>query len=160
MNFNPILKQQIKDILGTDAYHNNGRLNRRQVSSIVFKNPKLLKALNELVHPAVQIDGIKWFNELPEKYPYAIKEAALLYESKSYQTLDKIIVVHVDNDIRIQRVMQRDGISREQVLERLNNQMPQHKKMKMADFLLDNVSRKNLKKQIDLLHLKLITLSK
>ncbi len=160
MNFDPVVKQQIKEILGTEAYHNNGRLNRKQVSSIVFKNPNLLKALNSVVHPAVQEDGLKWFKQLPKKYPYAIKEAALLYESKSYITLDKIIVVHVDNETRIQRVIKRDRSKREAVLARIKNQMDQNKKIKMADFLLENDSLKNLKIQIQKLHIELLALSK
>ena len=160
MNFNSEVKDKIKTLLGSNVYHKNGKLNRQKVASIVFKQKELLTGLNKIVHPAVQIDGDQWFNSLNKKYPYAIKEAALLYESKSHKSLDKIIVVHVQDEIRIKRVMKRDNSLRSQVIDRINNQIPQEKKMKKADFLLENDTRKHLIKQIADLHLELLHLSK
>lgn len=160
MNFNSQVKEKVKNLLGNEAYYKNGRLNRAQVSKIVFKNKGLLSGLNKIVHPAIQEDGINWFKSLSKKHPYALKEAALLFESNSYKTLDKIIVVHVDNDIRIKRVMDRDGVTKKKVMARINNQMSQKLKMKKADFLLHNDSRLNLKKQVESVHLQLLALSK
>lgn len=131
------LIEKIKMIFGNDAYLSDGALNRTHISTIAFKNSSKLSQLNEIVHPAVALDGEKWFNSLSDT-PYAIKEAALLVESNSYQQLDYLIVVTAPLEERIRRVMQRDNSSREQVEARISKQMPEAEKVAFAHFVIDN----------------------
>lgn len=159
MTYNKALKRAIKKEFGPDVYYSNGRLNRRTLATIVFNDKQRLEKLNALVHPAVYEDGIRWFKEMKDSAPYLLKEAALLYESNSASQLDKIIVVHVDDEIRIKRVMKRDRCDRQSVLDRMNKQMDQLEKMKRADYLIDNAERERLMPQIKKIHLELLALS-
>lgn len=159
MTYDQALKSAIKKEFGPDIYHSNGRLNRAALAAIVFNDKKRLSTLNALVHPAVYEDGIRWFKEMKGTAPYLLKEAALLYESDSASQLDKIIVVHVDDETRIARVMKRDRCDRKSVLDRMNKQMDQQEKMNRADYLINNADRKQLLPQIKKIHLELLALS-
>ncbi len=135
MQNDPDLKASIIDLFGPEAYL-NGLLNRSHISSIVFKDSKKLAALNALVHPATIKYGIDWMNR--QTSSYALKEAALIFESGSQDELDYVIGVYAPTAVRIHRVMQRDSISREQVLERMSNQIAESIKMKLCDFVIVN----------------------
>jgi dephospho-CoA kinase len=148
------LIENIKLLFGNDAYLPDGALNRSHISSIVFKNSSKLSALNKLVHPAVALDGEKWFASL-ENTPYAIKEAALLIESGSHQQLDKLIVVTAPLEERIRRVMQRDNCSREEVEARISKQMPEAEKIPLADYVIENGGKKLLIPQVISVHERL-----
>jgi dephospho-CoA kinase len=89
MTSNAEVKKAISHLFGNEAYYRNGRLNRPFISAQVFKNKPMLKKLNAIVHPAVKIDGDQWFAEQHTKF--ALKEAALLIESGSYKSMDKLI---------------------------------------------------------------------
>lgn len=157
MTNNPAIVNQITELFGKEAYHNNS-LNRKHIASKVFKDKNLLAKLNGIVHPAVAIDSISWFNEQNNK-PYAVKEAALLIESESYLDLDKLIVVVADKDIRIKRIIERDDTAKENVLKRMENQLPQKDKVELADFIIDNNGNQLLIPQVIDLHNQLIHLS-
>jgi dephospho-CoA kinase len=144
------LKAALIHLLGPESYASDQTLNRAYIASKVFNNPDLLKELNALVHPAVFRDYEHWV--LGQTAPYVLKEAALLYESGSYKKLDKIIVVHCPDELRISRTMQRDAVTREAVIERLSKQMPQEEKMARADFLIDNGGNQLLIPQVLALH--------
>jgi dephospho-CoA kinase len=159
MTSNKILKSQISDLLGSDAYFKNGRLNRKHIGNIVFKDKNKLAALNALVHPAVAKDGQAWFEQKKiEGHPYAIKEAALLIESKSYKELDKLIVVTAPLELRIERVMKRDKVPREGVEARIKNQMDEQERLKYADFIIENNDEQSLIGQVNNIHRMLIDL--
>lgn len=148
------LKTAIKQLLGDDAYHRNGRLNRQKVASIVFNDKKKLAALNALVHPAVAIDGELWFSQ--QNSPYAVKEAALMIESKSHIHLDKLIVVVCDEEIRIKRVIERDNTSREQVESRIKSQLSDEARLEHADYTIDNSGTQSVIKQVISVHKSLL----
>lgn len=152
------LKQEIKTLLGSEAYYRNGRLNRKYVAAQVFTNKDILEKLNKLVHPAVGEDYLIWLAQFEDK-PYTIKEAALLVENGSYKELDYLIVVAADLDIRVKRVIQRDHVTEQHVLDRMRNQLKQEMKMKVADFIIDNSGKKSLISQVLDIHNKLIDLS-
>jgi dephospho-CoA kinase len=156
MTENVSLKADLITLLGTEAYLMDGSLDRAYIASQVFKNQALLGELNALVHPAVFKDYDEWV--LVQTAPYILKEAALLYESGSYKKLDKIIVVHCPDELRIQRTMKRDHSTREAVLERLQKQMPQAEKMARADFLINNDENNLLIPQVMQLHQQLLLL--
>ncbi len=144
------LTAAIKKLLGNDAYYKDGSLNRSYISNLVFGNAKLLEELNCLVHPAIFLDFEIWV--LQENAPYVIKEAALLFESGSYLDLDKIIVVVADEQLRLKRSVERDGMPANDVKARMNNQLPQEDKVKRADFLIFNDERDLLVPQVMKIH--------
>ena len=137
---------QIKDLLGKESYTIDGQLNRKFISSIVFNDKGKLKQLNALVHPVVANDGENW--HLEQVAPYTLKEAALLFESGSYRSLDKIITVFAPESTRIQRVVDRDQVSEAEVKARIRNQMPDEEKVKLADFVINNYDNHRLIPQV------------
>jgi dephospho-CoA kinase len=127
----------IKDAFGQDAYFADGSLNRKFLAGIVFNDPAKLDQLNGLVHPAVFRAFDSWAAGFPAA-PYMLKEAALLFESDSYQYCDQTIIVTAPLEIRIARVMARDGLSRDEILSREKRQLTQEKKMALADHIINN----------------------
>ena len=151
---NPDLKKKIIELLGEKAYLEDGSYNRTYVADVVFKDKKKLEKLNQIVHPAVFSDGEQW--HLAQKnVPYTLKEAALLFESKGYQLLDKTILVVAPKEVRIERVMKRDNTSKAAILDRISKQMPDAEKIKLADFIILNDGKAPLVNQILKIHDKL-----
>jgi len=147
MTDNQELVSQIKALLGDQAYFDNGSLNRKHIASIVFQDKGKLALLNALVHPAVAKDSQTWFKNL-KNTTFALKEAALLFEAGSYKDLDQIITVAAPLELRIERVMKRDNITRDAVLARLDKQMPQEEKIKRSDIIINNGLQDSLIQQV------------
>lgn len=143
------VKEQLIDTFGTETYNNQG-LNRAYIANIVFKDPFQLQVLNSIVHPATIEAGIKWAAQ--QNAPYIIKEAALFFESGSSEGMDIIIGVYAPDALRIRRVMYRDQISREEVLNRMNHQISQTIKMKLCDKVIINDEQSLLIPQVMKLH--------
>jgi len=138
MTTDGILIQQIKKEFGSLSYNVKGDLNREFLSSTVFKHPEKLKQLNALVHPRVAEDYRHWV-EAHSACKYVLKEAALLYESGSYQGLDKIILVTAPIETRIKRVLVRDPQRTKQEVERIiQNQLSEEEKEMRANFIIRN----------------------
>ncbi len=152
MNNNEELKQKISDEFGVEAYQ-NGILNRKYLAEIVFNNTYKLEKLNALVHPIAIQAGIDWAAKQNAKY--IIKEAALMFEAGSAFNLDYIIGVFAPIDLRINRVMHRDGITKEQVEARMKNQIDEKIKAKLCDFIVYNDENSNLTTQIINIHKKI-----
>ena len=143
------LKAAVIDLFGDASYH-QGQLNRKYIAEIVFKDPAQLEKLNALVHPATIRAGEEWAAK--QKSPYTIKEAALFFESGSAEGMDYIIGVYAPQHIRINRVMQRDGVSREEVLDRMKRQIQEEVKMRLCDFVIVNDDQRLLIPQVLQLH--------
>lgn len=143
------LKEAITGLFGKEAYLEY-KLNRALIAAEVFNHPEKLQALNALVHPAVIAHGAKWMQE--QQAPYTLKEAALLFESGSHKNLDFVIGVYCPQDIRVQRILQRDGMQREDVLARMKNQMNEEEKMKQCDAVITNDDRLAVIPQVLQLH--------
>lgn len=154
----PDLKMRITERFGKAAYTDAGALNRAYLADRVFSDPESLKALNALVHPAVGRDSQRW-HEMQKNVPYTIKEAALIFESGSFKELDKVIVVFAPRELRIQRIMRRDGLSREAIGARMGRQMPEEEKLKKADFAIYNDGRASLLRQVWQIHRQLLQLA-
>ena len=153
----PTLQNGIRQLFGKKAFGEDGSLNRAHISSIAFKDTAKLQKLNALVHPAVFVDGENWQQEqLALGVPYTIKEAALIYESGSHQTLDKVIVVTAPEELRIDRVMKRDGLPAEAIRDRIARQMPEEDKVARADYVIHNDGEQSLIKQVLAIHHQLI----
>ncbi len=150
----PELRLKIIAIFGSNAYQKNGDLNRKYISNIAFKAPEKLKMLNEAVHPAVKSDGEIW-HKSQKNAPYTLKEAALLFESGSYKKLDKIITVIAPLEIRITRILERDKTTREAILARIENQLPDEEKVAQSDFVIYNDGKQGLIEQVLTIHLEL-----
>jgi len=157
MNEDEQLKKEIIKIFGKEAYSNNS-LDRKYISSIVFSDPAKLKLLNGIVHPATKKDSERWM--LSQTTPYAIHEAALIFEAKVDDRLDYVIGVSSPEELRIQRAMQRDNVTREEVIKRMKQQIDEKIKMSNCDFVLINDEQQLLIPQVLELHQKLIDLSK
>ena len=157
MNEDAELRSAITTIFGEQAYVNN-LLDRKYISSIVFSDPAKLQQLNALVHPATKKDGEAWMQQ--QTSPYAIHEAALIFEAKVSDRLDLVIGVCSPEELRIKRAMGRDKINRDEVLKRMDQQLDEGLKMSKCDFVLINNEQQLLIPQILELHQKLLVLSK
>jgi len=157
MNEDEGLRSAITNIFGEQAYANN-ILDRKFISSIVFSDPAKLQLLNGLVHPATKKDGEAWMEQ--QTSPYAIYEAALIFEAKVSERLDLVIGVSSPTELRIKRAMERDKVSREEVLKRMGQQLDEEAKMSKCDLVLINDEQQLLIPQVLELHEKLIGLSK
>ncbi len=147
------VRRRIAELLGPGAYLPDGSLNRAWIAEQVFADEALLQKLNAIVHPAVHRDLQAWFRQQEAiGHPYAIEEAALLFESGGYKMLDKIIVVVAPEAERIRRVMARDGLSEAQVRARMEKQWPEASKAGMADFVIVNDGTQPLPAQVARIH--------
>ncbi|MBK8623916.1 MAG: dephospho-CoA kinase [Saprospiraceae bacterium] len=149
------VKSDIKSLLTDESYFKNGKPNRPFIAERVFADAGLLQKLNGIIHPAVHHDFDQFCIKHQHSSDYVLNEAALLVENGSYKRFDKIIVVTCPEEIRIQRVIKRDRVSREQVVNRLKNQLPEAEKIKVADFIIDNSGEKSLIPQIVDIHREL-----
>ncbi len=161
MNTDEELKAAITRHFGTDSYA-NGELNRKYLASVVFNDKEKLELLNSLTHPATIRDAEEWTQQLAESGPqgpaggqsppYIIKEAALLFESGAAEHLDSIIGVYAPQHMRVQRVMQRDGLPAAEVMKRISRQIDEEMKMKLCDHIISNNEQEMLIPQVLKLH--------
>ena len=145
MNENDELKKAIQKNFGEETY-TDGLLNRKLLSSLIFNNPEKLAILNSIVHPATIKDAADWMKK--QTAPYAIKEAALIFESGSQAQLDKVIGVYAPAAIRINRAMQRDNTTRDEVISRMNKQVDEKIKMQLCDYVITNDEQELLIPQV------------
>jgi dephospho-CoA kinase len=155
MNNNPELKEAIRKSFGWDSYTRKDDLNRDYLGKVVFNNEEKLKNLNNIVHPAVIIDFELWTQEHKHE-PYSLKEAALLFESNSYKNLHKVIVINSPIETRIERVVKRDHVKREDVLKRIENQSTDRERMEKADWIIYNDGIRSLIEQTMNIHNKIL----
>jgi len=157
LNFDPELRKGIMELFGTEAYTENGEYNRAYVAQIAFADSNKLSALNALVHPAVEAESMEWHqNQAESGCPYTLKEAALIVESGGHKHLDFLIAVTAPEPLRLQRVMERDHISEEQVRARMRGQLPEAEKLKLADFIIINDGLQMLLPQVWEVHQSLL----
>lgn len=136
MNHNEDLIQEIKKLLGKNVYNELG-LDRKLVAQLVFSDEDLLQQLNQLVHPKV-FEDFEFFKLHHRNENFIFKESALLFETESYKNCNKVLLVTADENIRINRVMQRDLVSKQEVINRMNRQWKEEIKVKLADFVIEN----------------------
>lgn len=130
------LKKAIINLLGSQSYDENGLYDRKYVAGLVFNNDELLKQLNAIIHPAVNIDFHDWVKRQTTEIVF--KETALLFELKLNLQCYKSILVTADESIRIKRVMDRDAKTYREVEKVIDNQMPERKKIRLADYIIEN----------------------
>ncbi|MEO5906478.1 MAG: dephospho-CoA kinase [Saprospiraceae bacterium] len=142
-------RNKIITLLGTEAYTDDRQLNRSWIASSVFQQKDLLDKLNDIVHPAVYKDLIQWSTEKSQQQaPYLIQETAILYEENLSERFPAIILVVASEETRIERVMKRDNVSRDNVLSRISNQWPDEKKIPLSDYVIYNDQDRSLIHQV------------
>jgi len=151
------LKAAIEDAFGPGIYV-EGQLQRKTLAQRAFSSPEDTARINALVHPAVHADFVAW--HAAQTAPYILREAAILFESGTYQTCDAIVVVEASKEVRIQRVMARSGMTREEVEQRMQHQWPDAKRrahLSDRDFIVQNdEDEASLRRQVDVLHEELL----
>lgn len=152
MESNTVLREKLISEFGPQLF-DQGKLQTKTLAAIVFNNEQKLAKLNNLVHPAVQTDFDAWALKQSE-FPYVIKEAALMFESGSNKTLDAVIFVKCPMEQRIERVMLRDNLSREEIMKRINKQWPDEMKEKLSDEVIINDGSSSVIEQVIKLHVK------
>jgi dephospho-CoA kinase len=155
MNQDAGLRDAIRSHFGEGAY-NNGELDRKYLAAQVFHDPARLRLLNSLVHPVTIREGRRWMEQQAGLHPYAIREAALLFESTAAGELDFIIGVYAPHTLRIHRAMQRDQVTREEVLRRMNSQIDEEIKMRLCDAVIHNDESQPVIPQVLALHGQLL----
>lgn len=139
MNQDPALRQAILEAFGPESYLPDGQLNRAYLAAHVFQDAKALQQLNALVHPQVRMAFEQMRAQAAQAHvPLLVLEAALLFESEADRLVDHVLVVDAPEDARIQRVVQRDHVTPEQVRARMQHQLPSAVLRQRADFIIEN----------------------
>ncbi|MDR2496850.1 MAG: dephospho-CoA kinase [Tannerellaceae bacterium] len=136
LNSSAELRAQLTDLLGPEIYRND-MLDRRLMASLIFSDAELLRKVGELVHPAVGRHFLEWASQQTASEACAI-ESAILFESGFRTTVDVSLMVTAPVELRIRRVMSRDGSDRQQAEQRMRHQMPEAEKVKLADYVIVN----------------------
>jgi len=159
----PAWKKIIR-LFGKDFLRNDLTIDRRKLGKIVFTNQTFLKKLNEITHPEI-IKLIKKEINLARNKTYnqekiLIIDAALIYEAKMDRLMDKTIVVYINEDEQVKRLIRRNNLSKEEALQRIKSQIPMKEKVKMADYVIDNSSSLGkTKKQVEKIWEELVSLA-
>jgi dephospho-CoA kinase len=141
----------VKDLLGEGVY-SDGVPDRKQIAALVFNDQALLDALNKIIHPAVKRATEAWWKQLPSDTPYAIKEAAILFESGAAEACNEVITIAAPEAVRMQRVQQRDGAEEEEVSARMSKQWTDDQRADHANYIVDNSGDAALLPQVIAIH--------
>ena len=133
------VKQKIQNLFSESVLNDDTSLNRKKIAEFVFNNPEKLNKLNAIVHPEVQLHFKNWLNKYKD-FPFVIKEVAILFETGGNKHCDKVILITAPEELRIERAMKRDNLTKKDILVRINNQLPDSKKKKWSDFIIDNIN--------------------
>ncbi len=149
------VRTQIISAFGEEAFNESG-LNRAFLAKIVFSDPAKTAKINSIVHPAVGKDFANWVDS-KKHAKYVMKEAALMFESSSYKTLDKVICVSASTEIRISRTLNRDSHrSRQDILNIMSKQLPEEEKKERSDFTINNNGTELIIPQVMEIHSRLL----
>jgi dephospho-CoA kinase len=141
------IRSNLIHLFGAYIYTSDGTLDRKKLADLIFNDKELIGKVNQIIHPVVRENFFYWAQKYAGK-DYILYEAAILFESGYYKDLDLNIIIVANEDIRIKRVMQRDNATMDEVRQRINNQMQDQEKVRMADYILENNERKLLIPQI------------
>jgi len=147
INYDADVKSKLISIFGKEIYENSEKINKQKFAEIIFNNQKSLSIVNSIVHPVVmsKFDEFVYSHNMSK---YIIKEAAILFESGSYKKLDKTITISAPEKLRIQRVISRDNVDRQVVIDRMKNQISEKERINRADFVIVNDEKTLLIPQI------------
>lgn len=140
------LREAVSEAFGAELYLQTGSLDRKALAEKVFANPAALAKLNQIVHPAVAI-AFEDFKKQHANAPFVINEAAILFETGGYKNCDVVILVTTPKSDRIERIINRDGSTKAEVIKRMKNQWEDERKRKLADYVIENSTIKSAQKQ-------------
>jgi len=147
------IKKSLIDLLGKKAYKGK-KLNKKYIADKIFNDQRLLEKINSIVHPAVRKHFLKWSKK--QDAPYVIQETALLFENLSAEFYDQIILVTAPENIRVERVVKRDDSTKKEVLSRLEKQLPDAKKIPLADYIIENIKLEETRQKVEQVHQALL----
>jgi len=153
MKRSKIIKRKLIQLFGKKAYVND-ELNKALIAQKIFNNAALLESMNSIVHPKVASHFKRWLKK--QDTPYVIKEAAIFFENGTYKSLDCIITVTAPEASRIQRVVKRDQSSEKKVKAIIKNQWSDAEKVKLSDFVIENINLEDTKNQVNKIHQKIL----
>lgn len=142
----PIIKEKLTALFGNELYTEDG-LNKKLLASHIFGNPECLKRVNAIIHPEVNRHFLAWTESQPEGL--CAIESAILFESGFDKVVDTSLMVYAPLDIRIERAMQRDNASHDEIANRIKNQLPDKDKKRRSDYVIYNDGRLPLLPQVD-----------
>lgn len=145
----PVLEQLVNGF-GEQILKTDGSLDREYLGDLVFSDPSARERLNAIVHPAIAALSTQRLQQLRDTVPLVIYEAPLLYEVGAEARVDKVLLVTIDPEVQLARLMERDGLDEQSARQRIAAQMPQEQKISRADYLVDNsASREETIAQIE-----------
>jgi len=156
MNNDPVIREEINVIAGKDLY-GAGELDRKELADIIFNRPDLMQMVNGAVHPAVLRKFEEWAGSL--EVPYVIMEAAILFEAKADVLVDRVVSISAPVEERISRVMGRSELSREEVVERINNQLEDDEREEQSYYVINNADNEMIIPEILKIHYDMLRLA-
>jgi dephospho-CoA kinase len=144
----PEVITSVKAIFEENVLNEFGKLDRKKIADLVFNSPTQLTQLNNIVHPLVKNHFIEWL-KIHSNAPFVIKEVAILFETGGDKACDKVILVTAPEEIKIDRAMKRDNVSKETIVSRMNNQLPESEKITKSDFIIHNIDLNKAFIQVD-----------
>lgn len=138
---------QVIALFGNDILE-NGKIDRKKIAALVFQDPEKLKKYNNIIHPEVYLHFKNWVKQHSD-FPLVVKEAAILFESGSYKDYDKIILVTAPKEYRIERVMNRDAVTKEAVEQRMAHQWDDERKKALSDYVIENIDLEKAKQSAE-----------
>ncbi len=146
----PEVIEKIKAEISSKIFNNENKLDRKKLSEIVFENKDKLKKLNEIMHPVILKKMWEEVEKLKKDYKIIVVDIPLLFEINMENEVDKVLLIYSSKEIQIERIMNRDGRTREEAIKIINSQMPLYKKREKSDYIIqNNDSLEKLKKNLD-----------
>ena len=153
MDRSKVIKRKLIQLFGDDVYI-EGAINKPFIANKIFNDATLLEKMNNIIHPKVATHFKRWLKK--QDTPYVIKEAAIIFENGSYRSFDFIITVTAPEQIRINRVIERDKSTVERVKSIIKNQWSDAEKEKLSDFVIENINLIETKEQVKKIHHKIL----
>ena len=151
------VKQQVRQQFGEAVFNDNNEICFKSLANLVFNHPEYLQSINHIIHPLVFDNYKNWLLQ-HKSYKYSIHEAAVIFENKLEDHFNLIINVTAPENVRMIRIIERDGLTAEQFYARAKNQMPDEAKNKLSDFVIINDGEQFLIPQVMKIHKYLVTL--
>lgn len=134
---------QVADHFGSHILFENGELDRKKLGQLIFSDSEKRKELNAIMHPLIRSEVLKQLNQLKkEGYDLIVLDLPLLFESSYEDQVDQVMVIHINKDLQLKRLMKRNDLSQREALQRIHSQMPLEEKMKKSQVLIDNSGTK------------------
>ena len=145
------VKNELALLFPDDDFYKNGIFQKSELSALVFSNPESLQKINQLIHPLVEQEFQLWVIDYKHE-PYVVQESAIIFENSLQHRFKSVVHVSAPLEIRLQRIMNRDHLEKNQVEARMSNQLPEESKRSLADFVIENDGKQLLIPQVMWLH--------